>query len=329
MKSRISRRTAIAGSLAVAAFPRPSLGQSVKFGSKPIRIICAFPAGGLTDQFARAYGDYIAEKTGQQVIVENRTGAGGGVGAVALKQAPNDGHTLMCTVSATLLGNRVLYKNLPYDPDKDFALVALMSSGHLPVVAHKSTGAKTIAEFAAYAKTNKVSGGSYAAGSFAHIAVNEISKQLGFECPIVQHRGESPMWQDMAAGVSHIACGSYQASRIVLDGGHGQAIAVPTSKRMKRLPDVPTFAEQGLTAPVFQLKSWTCFVARGDTPPELVTEASNMIVDGGKTPRLAKILDTFGIDDGAVGQVQFKNIMDTEGPIWLDAARKLNLKQEG
>jgi tripartite-type tricarboxylate transporter receptor subunit TctC len=329
MTRLISRRTTLAAGAAAALFPRPALSQSTKFGSKPIRIICGFPPGGLTDQFSRAFGDHIAEKTGQQVVVENRPGAGGGVAAVALKQAPADGHTLMTTVSATLLGNRIIFKNLPYDPDKDFALVALMSSGHLPVVAHKSTGAKNMAEFAAYAKANKVNGGSYAAGSFAHIALGEIASHYGLEYPIVQHRGEAPMWQDMAAGVSHIACGSFQAARVVLDGDHGRAIAVPTAKRMKKLPDVPTFAEQGLTAPVFQLKSWTCFVANSATPPELVAEISSMIVDGGKTPRLEKLLDTFGIDDPVIGHQAFKQVMDTEGPIWLDAARKLNLKQEG
>ena len=329
MRRRISRRTALAGSFALAAFPRPSLAQNQKFGSKPIRIICAYPPGGLTDQFSRAYGDYMAQQTGQQVIVENKAGAGGGVAAIALKQAPADGHTFMCTVSSTLLGNRVLYKSLPYDPEKDFAHVALLPSGHLPVVAHKSTGARTVAEFAAFAKANKVAGGSYAAGSFAHIALNEIAKHYGFECPIVQHRGESPMWQDMAAGVSHIACGSYQASRVVLDGNHGQAIAVPTLTRMKQLPDVPTFAEQGLTAPVFQLKSWICMVARSETAPELVTEASKMFVDGGKTAQIVKILTTFGIDEAALGQDDFKRILAAEGPIWLEAARKLNLKQEG
>lgn len=329
MTRLITRRTTLIAGAAASLLPRPALSQSTKFGTKPIRIICGFPPGGLTDLFSRAYGEHIAEKTGQQVIVENRPGAGGGVAAVAMKQAPADGHTLMTTVSATLLGNRVIFKNLPYDPDKDFALVALMSSGHLPVVAHKSTGAKNMAEFAAYAKVNKVAGGSYAAGSFAHIALGEIARHYGLTYPIVQHRGETPMWQDMAAGVLQIANGSYQAARVVLDGGHAQAIAVPTSKRMKKLPDVPTFAEQGLTAPVFGLKSWTCFVANSATPPELVAQISDMIVEGGLTPRLDKLLDTFGIDDRVVGHQQFKHVMETEGPIWLDAARKLDIKQEG
>jgi tripartite-type tricarboxylate transporter receptor subunit TctC len=327
----ITRRTALVTGLAAASatgLSSPAIAQE-KWGSKPIRIICAYPPGGLTDQFARAYGEFIAEKTGQQVIVENKTGGGGAVAAIALKSAPADGHTLMCTVSATLLGNRVMFKNLPYDPEKDFSLVALMTSGHLPLVAHQSTGAKDLASFAAYAKANKVAGGSYTAGSFAHIAIGQVAKHYGLDIPIVQYRGEAPMWQDMAAGVSHVACGSYQAAQVVLQSGAGRAIAVPTTKRMSRLPDVPTFAEQGLTAPVFQLSSWTCFVSQSGVPQDVVETISNMIVEGGKSPRLLKVLDIFGIDEGAIGHAAFKNIMATQGPIWLDAARALNLPQEG
>jgi tripartite-type tricarboxylate transporter receptor subunit TctC len=329
--TRITRRTALTtGFAATATFGMPAvLRAQDAWGSKPIRIICAFPPGGLTDQFARAYGDYIAEKTGQSVIVENKTGGGGAVAAIALKAAPADGHTLMCTVSATLLGNRIMFKNLPYDPDKDFSLIALMTSGHLPLVAHQSTGATDVASFAAYAKANKVAGGSYAAGSFAHIAIGQVAKHYGLEIPVVQYRGEAPMWQDMAAGVSHVACGSYQAAQVVLQNGTGRAIAVPTDKRMKRLPDVPTFAEQGLTAPVFQLASWTCFVGQSGIPQETVEAISKMIVEGGKSPRLQKVLEIFAIDDGAIGHASFKSIMATQGPVWLDAARQLNLTQEG
>jgi tripartite-type tricarboxylate transporter receptor subunit TctC len=324
----ITRRTALAAGLA-ATLPMPHVRAQGVWPTKPIRIICGFPPGGLTDSFSRAYGDYIAEKTGQTVTVENRPGAAGGVAAVALKQAPADGHTLMTTVSATLLGNRVLYKSLQYDPERDFSYVALMPSGHLPVIASKATGAKDLAAFAAYAKANQVSGGSYAAGSFAHIALDNIARHFGVTFPIVQYRGEAPMWQDMAAGVSHLACGSYQAAQVVLQSGAGRAIAVPTARRMRKLPDVPTFAEQGLTAPVYQLFSWTCFLGQAAIPQDVVEAISAMIVEGGKTERLQRLLDTFGIDDSAQGHTDFKRILATEGPVWIDAAQRLNLPQEG
>ena len=92
---------------------------------------------------------------------------------------------------------------------------------------------------------------------------------------------------------------------------------------------MPTFAEQGLTAPIYQLVSWTCFIGQAGIPQDIVDKISAMIVEGGKTPRIQKLLDTFGIDDAAQGHVEFKRVMAEEGPIWLDAARKLNLTQEG
>ncbi len=330
MARSISRRRILKGGALVAASSVTtfSIARAQAWPSKPIRIICAFPAGGLTDAFSRAYGDYIQEKTGQTVIVENKTGAGGGVAAQALKATPPDGHTLMCTVSSTLLGNRVLYKNLPYDPDKDFSFISLHPSGQLPLVVHKDTGAKSIADFAAYAKANKVSGGSYSPGSFAHIALDQLNKHFGTTFPVVNYRGEAPMWQDMAAGVLQIANGSYQAAQSVLQSGVGVPIAVPTKKRMKALPNVPTFFEQGITAPVFQLLSWICMLGPAGMPEELVAKISNMIVEGGKSEKVRRLLDTFAIDEAAMDYKALRKYYAEEGPVWIEHAKMLNLKAE-
>lgn len=330
MRQSISRRRVLkAGALAAVGGVTPfNVARAQAWPSKPIRIICAYPPGGLTDAFARSYGDYIQEKTGQTVIVENRTGAGGGVAAAALKATPPDGHTLMCTVSSTLLGNRVLYKNLPYDPDKDFSFVSLHPSGQLPLIVHKDTGAKSIADFAAFAKSKKVSGGSYSAGSFAHIALDQLNKHFGTTFPIVNYRGEAPMWQDMAAGVLQIANGSYQAAQSVLQSGIGVPIAVPTKKRLKALPDVPTFFEQGLTAPVFQLLSWICMLGPAGMPEDLVAKISAMIVEGGKSEKVRRLLDTFAIDEAAMDHKAFRKYYDEEGPIWIEHAKMLNIQAE-
>ncbi|MGY3420202.1 tripartite-type tricarboxylate transporter receptor subunit TctC [Bradyrhizobium sp. F1.13.4] len=224
--------------------------------TRAIRIVVSTPAGGITDAFARAYGDYISQKLGQPVIVENKTGASGALAAQSVKDSPADGYTLMYTISSTLLGNRLLLKSLAYDPDKDFTIVAVTPSGHLPLVVHSATNAKTIEEFVAYARGNKVTAGSYGIGSFAHIAIAELNRQFGLDISIVHYRGEAPMWQDLAAGVIQAAVGSYQAALPVLDTGVGRPIAVPTPVRMKKLPETRTFTEQGVTGSVFQLTSF-------------------------------------------------------------------------
>ncbi len=327
---KINRRVVLASGVALATPLRLARAQQpAAWPTKPLRIICAYPPGGLTDQFSRAYGDYIAEKTGQQVIVENKSGGGGSVAAIALKQAgPDDNHTIMSTISATLFGNRVMYKSLPYDPDKDFSLISYMSSGHLPIVAHKVTGAKTIAEFVAYAKQNKVSAGTYAAGSPAHIFLDNIIKDYGLDVPIVHYRGEAAMWQDMLAGVCQIACGSYQAAQAVLQTAVGVPIAVPTTTRMKKLPDVATMSEQGLKNPAYQLMSWICFLGHAGLRQDIVDRLAALCVEGGKSERIVKILDAFGIDEAAQGHEAFKAIVKRDGPLWIGSAQKLNLKAE-
>jgi tripartite-type tricarboxylate transporter receptor subunit TctC len=311
---------------AAAGVAAPSILRAQdKFASRPIRIISAFPPGGL----ARAYGDYIGEKVGQPVIVENKPGGGGATAAVAMKSAPADGHTLFITISSTILGNRVLFKNLPYDPDKDFSFISMMPSGHLPMVVRADTGAKTLKEFGEYArKTEKVSGGSFSAGSYAHMAIDLLNKAYGTSFPIVQYRGEAPMWTDFSAGVLQVATGSYQGAQTVLQSGMGRAIAVPTKKRMKALPDVPTFLEQGFDQKLFQLTGWICLLGPAGMPEDVAERLSQLCVEAGKTERVRKLLDAFGIDDAAMSRQTLKQFFDEEGPVWIEHARALNLTQQ-
>src|SRR5436305_6141433 len=151
-------------SAAAASLPAPAIAQA--WPSGPIRIVCGYPVGGLTDIFARAYGEGIAQKTGQPVVVENKTGASGAIAAEQVKSAPTDGYTLMFTISTTMIMNKALFKKLPYDPDKDFALISWLNAGHLPMIVHKDVPAKNLAEFADYARKNKVSLGTYDARSY-------------------------------------------------------------------------------------------------------------------------------------------------------------------
>src|SRR5882672_9596949 len=156
---RATRREVLRhGSAAVAAAALPSAALAEEaWPSKPIRIICGYPAGGLTDIFARAYGDYISQKTGKPVTVENKAGASGAIAAEQVKGAAPDGYTLMFTISTTMIMNKVLFKKLPYDPDKDFALISWLNAGHLPMIINKDVPARNVAEFAEYARNNKAS----------------------------------------------------------------------------------------------------------------------------------------------------------------------------
>jgi tripartite-type tricarboxylate transporter receptor subunit TctC len=305
----------------------PAIAQAQSWPSRTIKIICGYPAGGLTDLFARAYGDFLSEKLGHPVIVENRTGAGGSIAARSVKASAPDGHTLMFTISTTLLQNRVLYKNLGYDADRDFVPIAHMSAGHLPLVVHKSTGVGNVAEFAAYARKNNVAVGSFAAGSFAHIRIVALNKHFDLALKAVQYRGEAPMWQDLAAGAIQAAIGSYSGASGVLDAGHGQAIAVPTSKRMKKLPSVPTFLEQGLSGDAFQVEGFIALVGPSGMPQEIVERLSALMVAAGGSERVQKVNAAFGIDEAALGHEEFKRIYSERAPIFVQLVRDLGLAQ--
>jgi tripartite-type tricarboxylate transporter receptor subunit TctC len=318
----------LGAAIACVAMTAGEAASAEAWPTRAIKIVVSTPAGGITDAFARAYGDYISQKLGQPVVVENKTGASGALAAQSVKDSPADGYTLMYTISSTLLGNRLLLKSLAYDPDKDFTIVAVTPSGHLPLVVHSSTGAKTIEDFVSYARRNKVTAGSYGLGSFAHIAIAELNRQYGLDISIVHYRGEAPMWQDMAAGVIQAAIGSYQAALPVLDTGVGRAIAVPTPVRMKKLPETKTFAEQGVTGKVFQLTSFTTLVAPAATPNDRIEVLAKLMVEGGKTERVQKLIEAFGVDAPAMDRASSIALYEQEGPVWLESIRSLGLEPQ-
>ena len=327
MLVRPTRRDVLRYGAAATLLPAPAIGQGA-WPNRPIRIIVTYPPGGLTDVFARAYGEYVSQKVGQPVVVENKAGAAGAIGAELVKQSPPDGHTLMFTNSTTMMQNKVLFKKLPYDPDKDFTLVAWFNTGHLPTAVNKDVPVKSIPEFAAWAKDRKVSAATYGAGSFAHVVAESLNKHYGLKMEAVHYRGEALMWQDMASGAVQTASGSYATMLPFLQSGAVKVIAVPTLERMRKLPDVPTFHEQGLTEKAFQVRGWVGCAAPAGTPDAIVQRLSDLMVEGGKTERVQKILDTFGIDEAARDQAYFEKVVREEGPIWIDLVKSLNIEPQ-
>ena len=326
---RPSRRDVLrygSAALAAGSLPAPAVAQA--WPSKPIRIICGYPAGGLTDIFARAYGEYISQKTGQPVHVENKAGASGAIAAEQVKSATPDGYTLMWTISTTMIMNKVLFKKLPYDPDKDFVPISWMDAGHLPTIVSKNVPATNLKEFEAYARNNKVSLGTYGAGSYSHVAVEALNRHYGLKMEAVHYRGEAPMWIDVASGSVQGGSGSYAAASSVLQTGNGRPIAVPTKSRMRKLPDVGTFFEQGVTDIAFQVQGFICLVGPSGMSNDIVNRLSDMMVEGGKSERIQKILETFGIDNAAQDRAFFEKYLAEQGPIWLDLVRGLGLEPQ-
>lgn len=321
----LTRRTLVHTGLATAA-ALPLIGTSAwaqAWPAKPIKIVCSVPAGGITDLFARAYGEYLSKQLGQPVVVENKPGAGGSLAALAVKASPADGYTLLFALSGTFGTNRVIYKNLAYDPDKDFVLISTISNGSIVLAAHKSTGATNVREFVEYARKNKTNIGTWGAGTNSHMVVAELNKQFGLQIEAV-HYGRL-MWPDFDAGVIQAAQGVYYNTINSAQTGTGRVIAV-WPKRSSKLPDVPTFTEQGVTSRLFGMKGYVGLAGPSGMPQAIVERLSALMVEGGKTERVQKILDQFGIDGAAEDATFFRKVLDEEGPVVLDIIRGLNIE---
>jgi len=324
MHRRITRRTFTRTGLATAA-ALPFTGARTwaqAWPSRPIKIVCGLFAGGITDLLARAYGDYLSRNLEQPVVVENKPGAGGAVAAQAVKASPADGYTLLFTLNVTMVQNRVLYRNLPYDPDKDFVLISTMSPGSGVLMAHRSTGATNLKEFVEYARRNRTNVGTWGPGTAAHMVIAELNKQFGLQMEAV-HYGRS-MWPDFDAGVLQAAQGSYYNAINSEQTGTGRVIAV-SPKRMRKLPDVPTFTEQGVTSRLFGLSGYFCLAGPSAMPREIVERLSTLMVEAGRSERVQRLMDTQGIDVAAVGHVEAKALHESEKSVWIELVSSLGL----
>ena len=267
MSAKFNRRHFIAAGTAAAAMPLLSRRASAQaaWPSRQIRMICSYPAGGQTDLLARAFGEFISKQVGQTVVIENKAGASGSIGAAEVARAEPDGHTILCSISTTYVMNRVMMKNPGYDMDKDLTLVSVIPGAGLLLIASPKSGVKTLDDFVAFArKSGKVNFGTYSAGSSPHMTINELNKQYGLNIEPIHYRGEAPMWTGLVEGTLDVAMGSYTAAQSVLQSNRGVVFAVH-SKKVDAIPDVKTLPEQGATSKFFTVSGFTGLgVAEGD-----------------------------------------------------------------
>ncbi len=325
----MDRRTFLATGAAAAALPAFAVEVSAQaYPNKPIKIVVGYPAGGQADIIARTYGEYISRQLGQPVVVENKGGAGGILGAVEVKRAAPDGYTLMVTIAATMIQNRVMVKNLPYDADKDFVMASLMTQIGLVMAASEKTGASNLQQFVDYAKKNdKVSLGSWALGSAAHLMAVELNKQYGLNIEPVHYRGEAPMWADVGGQSLDAAVGSYNAALPVLQSGRGKAVATTGLQRLPVLPDVPTMVEQGAKSKLYELRGFTCFAAPAGTPPDIVKKLSDVIVAGSSDPKVKQTMDQFFLNP-PIPHDEAQKLFAEQTPLFVQFLEGVGIKPE-
>lgn len=290
---KLTRRTFVMGPAALLCAPPIKTAAQSAWPARSIRIIVPYPPGGQTDGIARAFGDFLARQVGKPVIVENKAGAGGVIGVSEAKRAEPDGTTILCTISSSLIQNRVTVKDLPYDPEKDFIYLTMVSGAGGPVVATKKTGATNLREFIEYAKkVGSLNWGSYGVGSTPHVLIETIAKQYGIKVQVIQYRGEAPMWNDVAGQTLDGAAGSYAAAAPVIQAGTGNLIGV-VGTRLPPYPDTPTMTEQGAVGDFYDLRAFTTFAVPSGTPKDIVDRLTPLLIQAGTDPKVQQMLNNF------------------------------------
>ncbi len=325
--TKLDRRHFIAAGTAAAAMPLLSRAAPAQaaWPSRNIRMICSYPAGGQTDLLARAFGDYISKQVGKTVVIENKAGASGSIGAAEVVRADPDGHTILCSISTTYVMNRAMMKNPGYDMDKDLTLVSVIPGAGLLLVAHPKHSIKTLADFVAFAKkSGKVNFGTYSAGSSPHMTINELNKQYGLNIEPVHYRGEAPMWTGIAEGTLDVAMGSYTAAQSVLQSNHGVTFAVH-SKKVDAIPYIKTLPEQGATSKFFTISGFSGWALPKATPQPIVDRLSELCVAANNDPKVKEILATFVLEP-AIGFKESNALYQRELPVWMETANRLGLE---
>ncbi|MFO1112090.1 MAG: tripartite tricarboxylate transporter substrate binding protein [Bradyrhizobium sp.] len=327
MPAKIDRRRLIAAGTAAAAMPLlpRTVSAQAAWPSRNIRMVCSYPAGGQTDLLARAFGDFISRQVGKTVVIENKAGASGAIGAAEVARAEPDGHTILCSIATTYVMNRAMIKNPGYDMDKDLTLVSIIPGAGLLLVARPSLNIKSLDDFVAFAKkSGKVNFGTYSAGSSPHMTVNELNRQYGLAIEPVHYRGEAPMWTGLAEGTLDVAMGSWTAAQSVLGSNNGNVFAVH-SKRVPGIPDIKTLPEQGATSKFFTISGFSGWALPKATPQPIVDRLSELCVAANNDPKVKEVLATFGLEP-AIGFKESNALYQRELPVWMDAAKSLGLE---
>jgi tripartite-type tricarboxylate transporter receptor subunit TctC len=320
------RRAVVHTIVAAATLSAPqALAQPAKWPAKPIRIIVPFPPGGLTDAYARMYGDQLTRQLGASVVVENKTGAGAVIGIDAVVKSPADGYTLLVTTTGTVMQNRVLYTKLPYNLDKDLTPIAIFPSGPLVVGVAPDVPAKNLKEYVAWAAGKDLSMGSYAPGSYPQMLADQLTRSYGLKMLTVQYRGESPMWVDVATGQVQIAVGSYQAFNTVASRGV-KPIGVTGTYRSPKLPGVATLVEQGMPGTLVPLEGGLVLLAPSGTPEAALQKLSEVVVKGAETEQAAKLRENFAIPNKPKNLAETRKEWDRVVPAWIKVATDLGVK---
>ncbi|MET0723108.1 MAG: tripartite tricarboxylate transporter substrate binding protein [Tardiphaga sp.] len=296
--------------------------------SKPVRIVTGFAAGGIGDLGARLLADHITRTTGQQAVVENRTGAAGTLGMDLVAKAAPDGTTLGLALNGNLVINPFIQKSMPFDAQKDLVPVAAIGDAPQMIAISTEVPAKTFKEFQALAKEKPgtFSYGSAGPGSLPHLSAAEFARAAGIQLVHVPYRGNAPAMTDLIAGRIQLVSSSIGQFRPAMDAGKIRLLLTATKTRLPYLPDLPTSTEAGL--PGYIMSVWIGVVAPAGMPEPMLDRIHALTQDMLKDPAAQKAMAGAGLDVTAMSRPEFAAFVKAEYARWEKIVKDAGVEKE-
>jgi tripartite-type tricarboxylate transporter receptor subunit TctC len=319
------RRTIIVAILGVLATSLASAQSAQPYPTKPIRIVVPFPPGGTSDILARAVGQKLSEEWKQQVIVDDRPGAGANIGAELVAKAPPDGYTLLLASTIHAI-NPSLYSKLGYDPVKDFTPITLIAATSQVLVIHNSLPVKTVREFIAYAKKHpgELNYSSAGNGSQPHLTAELFKSMTGIDIVHVPYKGAPPAMTDLLAGQVALTFATAPSAVPYVKAGRLRALGVSTAQRITALPDVPTIAEAGV--PGFEASGANGLVGPAGLSSAIVERLNAAVVRIVREPAMSRYLSEQGADPVTMTPAEYGAYIKAEVAKWAKVVRASGAK---
>jgi tripartite-type tricarboxylate transporter receptor subunit TctC len=299
--------------------------DAADYPERPVRIVVEFPAGGATDVVARRVGNKLRERVGQQIVIDNRAGAGGLIAHEYVAKSPADGYTLLMA-STAFAANKFLHRKLAYDAATDFAPVALLADWGAIVVIHPSIPSKTLAEFVKLVKERpgEMTYSTAGNGTWPHLAQEMLNSRAGIKMVHVPYKGAAPALQDVLGGFIHTKIDSYVTSMPHIKTGKLRALGVTTAERMVQAPDIPTVAEQGYAG--YAAAIWAGLMAPKNTPREVIAKLESNVVASVKDRDINAQIMNDGMRPVGGSAADLDKLLKSELVLWAKVIRDIGIK---
>lgn len=320
----LTRRRLGLGAMSAMAHSAIARAQS----GRPLRWVVAYPPGGATDVVARLLANAIAPRLGQPIVVDNRPGAAGSIGADNVAKSLADGQTVLSADMGILVYNRALYRRLPYDPERDLTPVALYAEFNLMLAVHPSLPVRDAREFVAHvrARPNEVTMASPGIGSPHHLALERFCRTVGIQVTHVPYRGAAPAVNDLMAGTVQAMFLDYASGASAYQNGTARPVAAASASRLREYPDLSTLAEQGF--PGHEYGSVHGALMRSGTPEAVVQRMDTLIGEAVRDDQVVRRMQELGAQPVHLGPAEYRARMEAEAQIWLPLIRDLGITLE-